>query len=529
MPDLLIRGALVIRSADAPPLERTDLRIRAGRIVEMGRSLRGREGDRGIDAADGIVIRGLVNAHAHTYETFNRGGIPAAPMEIWALYGHPVLGNRPRTPDEVYWRTLVPCLEMLRNGVTSVVDDVSMYFDFRDELVEAIMQAYRDAGIRAWVSVKLMDRPLLATLPVDRARVPRSILRELGRVRVPDRRALMSWMQRIMRREDRLGGIARVIPNPSAPQRCTGALLRSIHRLAVDRDFPFVIHVQETRLQAVQGPRTYGTSMIGHLDRLGVLTERTSIMHGIWLDDDDVARIAAAGASVVHNPASNLKLGSGLAAVAQLLRAGVNVALGCDGTSSNDGQSILESMKLAALVHHVTDPDYRRWLTPSDVFRMATSGGARAALWDTAIGAIESGRRADLVLLDRRTPAFSPLNDPLAQLVYAESGHAVRMVIVDGRVVVEEGRPVTADLGKACDRLQEIGERLRVERARTFAIARRLEPIWRKTITETHDTTLTMERLAWGAGRDAATSTTAGRRPRPRETEQQQSRVRRIR
>ena len=500
MPDLVIRGALVIRSADAPPLERADLRLRAGRIVEIGRGLRGRESDRVIDAADAIVIPGLVNAHCHTYETFNRGCVPAAPMEIWALYGHPVVGNRPRTPDEVYWRTLVPCLEMLRNGVTTVVDDISLYFDFRDELVEAIMQAYRDAGIRAWVSVKLMDRPLLATLPVDRARVPRSILRELGRVRIPDRRALMSWTQRIMRREDRLGGIARLIPNPSAPQRCTDALLRSIHRLAVERDFPFVIHVQETRVQAVQGPRRYGTSMIGHLHRLGVLSERTSIMHGIWLDDDDVARIAGAGASVVHNPASNLKLGSGLASVARLLRAGVNVALGCDGTSSNDGQSILEAMKLAALVHHITEPDYRRWLTPSDVFRMATSGGARAALWGTAIGAIASGRRADLVLLDRRTPAFSPLNDPIAQLVYAESGHAVRMVIVDGRIVVEEGRPITADLGKACDRLQEIGERLRGERARTFAIARRLEPRWRAMIAEAHDTPLPMERLAWIAG-----------------------------
>src|SRR3989442_6436173 len=279
MPDLLIRGPLVLRSADAPPLERIDLRIQAGRIVEMGRGLRGRESDRVIDAADGIVIPGLVNAHAHTYETFTRGGVPAAPMEIWALYGHPVLGNRPRTPDEVYWRTLVPCLEMLRNGVTSVVDDVSLYFDFRDELVEAIMQAYRDAGIRAWVSVKLMDRPLLATLPVDRRRVARSILRELGRVRLPDGRALMSWMRRIMRREDRLGGTPPVIPKPPAPQRRTHSLLPGIHRLAVERDFPFVIHVQETRLQAGEGPPAYGTSMIGDPQRLRPPPPRESSLH----------------------------------------------------------------------------------------------------------------------------------------------------------------------------------------------------------------------------------------------------------
>ena len=515
MSGLLVRDAVVVTSADERPRPHTDIHVANGRITNVGRGLRARDGDRVVEAGNFIVIPGLINAHSHTYETFNRGVVPAAPMEIWALYGHPVLGNRPRTPEEVYWRTLVPCLEMLSHGVTSVIDDVSLYFDFRDELVEAVMQAYRDAGIRAWVSVKLMDRPLLATLPIEPARVPAPMRRDFGRVRVPDARALMSWMRRTMRREDRLGGIARVIPNPSAPQRCTDGLLRAIHRLAVERDFPFVIHVQETRLQAVQGPRRYGASMIQHLDRLGVLSGVTAIMHGIWVDDADIARVADRGSSIVHNPASNLKLGSGLAPVRQLLRAGVNVALGCDGTSSNDGQSMLEAMKLAALIQHVTDPDDARWLTPAEVFRMATLCGARAARWPAAAGAIERGRHADLVLLDRRTPAFSPLNDPIAQLVYAETGSAIRTVIVGGRIVVEDGRPVTADLGKACDRLQEIGERFRAEQARTFGIARRLEPRWRDMMADAKGAPLPIERLAWAvsqtAGQRRSTHTARGR------------------
>jgi cytosine/adenosine deaminase-related metal-dependent hydrolase len=493
---LLIRGGTIVPSSRGALRERGDILVENGRITAVGRRLPG-AADRILDASDHVVIPGLVNAHCHTYESLNRGAVPARPMEIWALYGHPVLGIRPRTPEEVYWRTLVPCLEMLRNGVTTVLDDVSLFFDFRDELVDAIMQAYRDSGIRAWVSVKLMDRPLLETLPVDSSRVPAALRRAFGRVRVPPAGVLMAFARRNMRRHERLGGLARFIPNPSAPQRCSDELLRAMHRLATDRGFPWIIHVQETRLQAIQGPRRYGMSMVGHLDKLGLLTDVTSIVHGIWLDEEDIARVAAARATIVHNPASNLKLGSGLAPLRTLLDAGVNMALGCDGTSSNDGQSILEAMKLAALVHNVTDPDFRRWMTPPEVFRMATEGGARAALWDDIIGTIEAGKRADLVLLDRRVPAFAPLHDAIAQLVYAEAGHAVRTVLVDGRVVVSDGQPVSADLPTACSRLQEIGERLRAEQARTFAIARPLEPIWRAMIEESRAVPLAIDRLAW--------------------------------
>lgn len=496
---LLIRGGMIVPSSRARVLERGDILIDGGRIAAVGRHLPGAadRADRILDASNHIVIPGLVNAHCHTYESFNRGAVPARPMEIWALYAHPVLGVRPRTAEEVYWRTLVPCLEMLRNGVTTVVDDISLFFDFRDELVDAIMQAYRDSGIRAWVSVKLMDQPPLATLPVDSSRVPAALRRAFGRVRVPLAGALMAFARRNMRRQERLGGLARLIPNPSAPQRCSDKLLRAMHRMATDCGVPWIIHVQETRLQAVQGPRRYGMSMIAHLDRLGLLTDVTSIMHGIWLDAGDIARVAAARATIVHNPASNLKLGSGLAPLRALLRAGVNVALGCDGTSSNDGQSILEAMKLATLVHNIADPDFKRWMTPREVFRMATEGGARAALWDDVIGTIEPRKRADLVLLDRRVPAFAPLRDPIAQLVSAEAGHAVRTVLVDGRVVVHDGRPVSADLATACSRLQEIGERLRAEQARTFAIARRLEPLWRAMIEECGEVPLPIDRLAW--------------------------------
>lgn len=494
---LVIENALVIPGAGRRVRPGTDIVIEHGRIAAVGRGAGAAGGDVVIDGRHRIAVPGLVNAHSHTYETLNRGAIPGRPMEIWALYGHPVLGVGRRTPEEVYWRTLVPCLEMLRNGVTSVVDDISMSFDFRDELVEAIMQAYRDSGIRAWVSAKVMDRPLPETLPVDAARIPRDLRRAFRGIRIPEAAELIEWSRRNMRREERLGGLARFIPNPSAPQRCTDQLLRATHRLATEWGFPWLVHVQETRLQAVQGPRRYGRSMVGHLARLGVLTRVTAILHGIWVDPEDIRRIADAGATVVHNPASNLRLGSGLAPLRQFRDAGIQVGLGCDGTSSNDGQSLFEAMKLAAIVHSLTDPDYRRWITAAEVFQMATEGGAWSALWEREVGALEPGKRADVVLLDRLAPAFAPLRDPVAQLVYAEGGHAVRTVVVDGRVVVDDGRVLTADLPGAVGRLAQIGERLKAEHRRTNAIARRLEPIWRAMLEEHHRVPLPIERLAW--------------------------------
>jgi cytosine/adenosine deaminase-related metal-dependent hydrolase len=497
---LLVHGGLVVPRAGVRPLPAADILIENGRIAAVGR-LPGAAGraDRIIDATDRIVFPGLVNAHCHTYESFNRGVAPMAPMEIWALYGHPVLGVTPRTPDEVYWRTLLPCLEMLRNGVTTVIDDISVYYDHRDEIVDAIVQAYRDAGIRAWVTVKAMDRPHYETLPVEPTRIPTDLLRAFKRVRVPTARQLLDWSRRNMRRQERLGGLARFIPNPSAPQRCSLPLLKGLHRLAEEHGFPFVIHVQETRLQVLQGRQRYGHSMIAELDRLGLLTDVTSVMHGIWLDDEDMRRVADRGSTVVHNPASNCKLGSGLAPLRALLEAGVNLALGCDGTSSNDGVSILEATKWATLLTGLTDPDYRRWLTPHEAFRMATEGGARSALWQKQIGVIEPGRRADLVLYDRCAPAFAPLRDPVAQLVLAEAGQSIRTVLVDGRVVMDGGRVLTADIGHAAERVQEIGRRLEREQARTFGIAKRLEPVWRKMVSDGHPTPLPFDRLAWGA------------------------------
>jgi 5-methylthioadenosine/S-adenosylhomocysteine deaminase len=166
----------------------------------------------------------------------------------------------------------------------------------------------------------------------------------------------------------------------------------------------------------------------------------------VWLSRDDIAMLAEAGSTVAHNPICNLKLLSGVAPVPRLLEAGVTVALGTDNPSANDSSSLWDSVKFAALLQSLDGPMPRATSAARAALRMATAGGARSMGLADDLGAVEAGRRADLVLLDLGTLGFVPLNDPVRQVVYCENGGSVRTVLVNGRVVVDEGKLTTIDL-----------------------------------------------------------------------------------
>jgi guanine deaminase len=205
------------------------------------------------------------------------------------------------------------------------------------------------------------------------------------------------------------------------------------------------IHVLETRMQAVSGQRLYGRTLPEHLDAIGFLSPRTCFEHGIWLTDSDVELVRDRGVTVVHNPVSNLKLGSGIAPVPQLLDHGVNVALGTDGMCSNDGNDMFATLKTAALLHKLWEVDYERWLGADEAWTMATAGGAAAAGDRGGLGRLEPGRRADLVLLDLDSLVFTPLNDPLRQLALGSATSAVSSVMVGGEWRLRDGRVLGVD------------------------------------------------------------------------------------
>jgi cytosine/adenosine deaminase-related metal-dependent hydrolase len=250
---------------------------------------------------------------------------------------------------------------------------------------------------------------------------------------------------------------------PSAPQRCSPELLEGIAALSRAHGLPVLTHVYETRIQAAAARRQPGiSSLLDILERAGLLNDRLGIVHGVWLTAREIARIAEAGASVVHNPVSNLKLKSGVAPILDLHRAGVGIALGCDNYSCAETQNIFIAMRLMCLLPAVADPEPGP-IDAACALRAATLGGAKAVGLSGAIGAIKPGMTADLIILDLTEPAFVPFNSAARQIVFSESGRAIDTVIVGGRPVVRGGKLATVDEAALAAAVAEIAPAFRCD------------------------------------------------------------------
>ena len=226
---------------------------------------------------------------------------------------------------------------------------------------------------------------------------------------------------------------------PSAPQWCTDDFLVGSAEFARRHDLGFHLHALETKVQAVAARSGPSGSVVAHMRDLGVLSEHTTLAHAVWVSDEEIGILGESGCTVVHNPASNLKLASGLAPVPQLAAARVNLALGTDNPSAGDAVCMLDAARLAALLSEAWALNPESWLTAGAVLEAATMGGARSLRIAHEIGSIEPGKKADLLLLNLRSLAFTPLNDVLNQIVYCDSGASIEYVIVAGRVVVQHG------------------------------------------------------------------------------------------
>jgi cytosine/adenosine deaminase-related metal-dependent hydrolase len=245
------------------------------------------------------------------------------------------------------------------------------------------------------------------------------------------------------------------------------------------------IHVLESKTQGVITQQRYGMTAVAHLERIGFLGPYVTMAHCVWVPDPDFERIARAGATVAHNPASNLQLGSGVAPVRGMLAAGVNVALGTDSSASSDTLNMFEACRLAGMLHNHHTADFRTWPTPGQVLRMATVHGARALGPGAAVGALEAGRAADFVGLDRRRYPLVPLNDPKLQVVYCETGVSVDTVVIDGRPVMEGGRILTFDEAALLAEITERHRRMASRLASEDAATARLEPALARMIDRT--------------------------------------------
>lgn len=482
----LVRGGRIYdHDADVHQPQEADLLIEGETIVRVAPHLAVSGNVQVIEASGKLLVPGLVNAHYHSHDVLAKALFEEMPFDVWTLHSNP--GNfGPRSLEEVRLRTLIGAAELLRNGVTTVQDFLTLVPQ-DGEYVDVVLAAYEQAGIRVVFSLAARDRAALDIAPFMSADVPESVLRRIA----GEDRTAQSQLDFIAGQIRRLG--LNPTPRqswalaPSAPQRCTPELLEGIAALSRENNLPVLTHVYETRIQAAAARQhSASASLLKILDRAGLMNERLGVVHGVWLAPEDIELLATSRARVVHNPVSNLKLKSGVAPILDLYRAGIDIALGCDNYSCAETQNIFIAMKLLCLLPAVTDPAPGP-ITAQYALRCATLAGAKVLGLEGKVGALKEGMAADLMLLDLNEPSFVPLNSAARQIVFAECGRAVETVFVAGRPVVKDRKLVNVDEAALADEAARICPGFRRE---VDALARRNEELLRPILAANH--------RAWG-------------------------------
>jgi 5-methylthioadenosine/S-adenosylhomocysteine deaminase len=479
----LIRNARVLTlDARDREYERADILINGSRIEAIGSGPLAAvdPGTRVIEAAGLLAMPGLINGHFHSQANLMAGALANRPLELFMLFEVPPLGTA--APDErlVYLQTLLGAVEMLKTGVTAVHDDAFHNPYPTAEAISALMEAYRDAGMRATVSINHQNLVEHAKYPFLADSLPAGIRAEMDGARmatVTEMAELYRWFHATW--HGAADGRLAIAVSNSAPQRVSEEYFAFLSEFSRAHDLPFDIHILETKLQRVLGAEKFGKSLVRHVHDLGFLDERVLVIHAIWVDDADLDLLAESGCVVAHNPVCNLKLGSGVMPFRRLRERGIPIAVGSDERACDDTTNMWAVAKLAGLIHRISDPDFERWPQAGEILGCLTRGGARG-MRQPGIGSLAPGQAADLILLDLDGLAFTPLNDLRRQLVFSENGSSVVMTMVAGQVVVERGRVLTVDEAALKTEIRERMPAIRRELATTAAAAARLEPHYRE-------------------------------------------------
>jgi 5-methylthioadenosine/S-adenosylhomocysteine deaminase len=427
-----------------------------------------------IDARDRLLIPGLVNAHTHAHGALARGRLDdRATLEMLLVFG--AANNAGRTVEDKYLSAQLSAIEMVRKGCTACYDLFAELPAPTQEGVHAVARAYTDVGMRAVIAPMMADLTLYQALPGLLEAVPEPGRAQAAQMRAAPWAASIAACRQILATWPFDRDRVRPALGPTIPMHCSDPFLVACRDLAREFGVGIQTHLAESKTQAVVGRRKYGKTLTAHLGDLGLLGPGFSAAHAIWLDRDDIRRLGDAGATVAHNPLSNLRLGSGVARVRTMLEAGVTVGIGTDSASSSDTQNMFEATRLAAYLSHVSTPDYRRWLSSEEALMMATTGSATVLGMQDRIGRLAPGYEADIVFLDLTNIGYVPLNDVLLQLVNGESGAAVTSVMIGGRLVLDGGRMLTVDEAKVHREAERAIARLTEANAASLAFARSIE------------------------------------------------------
>ncbi len=458
----LVRGRYVLTRVEhdgaATLLDDAAVAVAAdGTVIEVAAydDLRARHPDADV-IGDGshFLLPGLVNAHHHGRGvSYLQLGQPDGALETWLnlAWG--------RKPMDSYLMGLYTLMQQLRSGTTAVM------FNQAGPLAEAegTLTAFREVGIRTAFSIGFRsqcfliygdDDVFLESLPQDLAQTARAVV-EGSRVALEDNLNLALDLHERFEKPDPQA--VRILLSPSGYHWADESTLRRIVDTARDNGMGIHTHVLETVYQRLYANRTSGQSPVRRLADIGMVGPGVSYAHCVWVTEDDIRILAETGTSVSHNASSNLRLHSGIAPIRTMLDAGVNVGVGTDSVGINDDDDMLQEIGLSQRLHRVPGLDNRH-VTPGELLHMATLGGAKALTLEDRIGSLESGKRADIIMLNWDRVSYPYLDselDPVDVLVTRARGRDVRTVLIDGRVVYNNGEYPTLNVPAITMRLQE--------------------------------------------------------------------------
>ncbi|MFD2923044.1 amidohydrolase family protein [Halobacillus naozhouensis] len=419
-----------------------------------------------IDAGWDIIIPGMTNAHYHSYSNLLKGTENNFPLEIWSLYtiayGHSL------TDEDIYLAVLLGASEMIRSGITGCID----HFPHLPRM-DAALRAYEESEMQVSFAPMMQDITDEEFLDIS---FPDYILDKLEIKEPWSTDEWRAFFSEVTQKWHTKNGKIHLMLGPNAPQRCSGELLGLCKELSDQFDLKVHTHLLETKIQEQVGRTTYNNGLFGRLDELGLLNSKLSVAHAVWLTETEIDQLKNNRVAVIHNPASNMILGSGVAPVSDYIKKKIRVGIGTDASNCGTTHNHFEMMRLAAMLPRIHTPDYKKWPKAQDVFEMATVSGAEMVGYENLRGKIAEGYDADIVFLSRRSPTFASAHDLISQIVFHENGQSVDSVMIKGKWVLRNREILAFDEQKVLNRVQERFDSLKENSREAVHRAEKLKP-----------------------------------------------------
>ncbi|RSD24119.1 amidohydrolase family protein [Mesobacillus subterraneus] len=411
---LLYNGTIITSNVKDEVIENGAIGFEDGKIIYVGETPEDKSSyNETVDLRGNYVLPGLVNTHGHTPMSLLRGYADDLHLQTWLENKIWPLEAK-YTPEHAKWGARLSILEMIRTGTTTFVD----MYDNMDEVAKAV----EEAGIRG-----VLCRGVIGFGS-----------EELRQSKLEEAAAFAkNW-------NHAADGRITTMLSPHSPYTCSPEYITHIIDRSAELNVPLHTHMSETKYEVDQNIEEFGVTPVAHLDKLGFFDRPSLVAHAVHVDGEDIEILARKDVKVSHNIISNLKLGSGIAPIGNMLAKGVTVSLGTDSVASNNNLDLFEELKAVATVHKGAAQDATA-VTARQALRMATVSGAASVWLDERIGSLEAGKDADLIVVDSNQSFYYPKHNPISHLVYSGSGRDVRDVYVKGKQIMANRQFMTID------------------------------------------------------------------------------------